>query len=102
MVGDSAGMIAPLCGNGMAMAIHGAKMASELVLQFNRGQLSRQDMERAYTQQWNKHFRSRLWSGRQIQKLFGSPWASNVAVNLALYIRPVANTIMRNTHGEPF
>jgi len=102
MVGDSAGMIAPLCGNGMAMAIHAAKMVSERIIQFDRGEASRETMENLYTQQWNKHFRGRLWSGRQIQKLFGSYWASNLAVNLALYIRPVANTIMRNTHGEPF
>jgi flavin-dependent dehydrogenase len=26
MIGDTAGLITPLCGNGMAMAIHGAKL----------------------------------------------------------------------------
>ena len=30
MIGDTAGLIHPLCGNGMAMAIHSAKIASEL------------------------------------------------------------------------
>src|SRR5690606_28139952 len=29
--GDAAGMISPLCGNGMAMAIHSAKILSELI-----------------------------------------------------------------------
>lgn len=34
MIGDAAGMIAPLCGNGMAMAIHSAKIVSERLLQY--------------------------------------------------------------------
>ena len=34
MCGDAAGMIHPLCGNGMAMAIHSAKMASELIIDY--------------------------------------------------------------------
>src|SRR5690554_1549344 len=32
MVGDAAGMIAPLCGNGMAIAIHTGKLAAEALL----------------------------------------------------------------------
>ena len=34
MVGDAAGMITPLCGNGMAMAIHASKIACEHVVRF--------------------------------------------------------------------
>ncbi len=33
MAGDSAGLIHPLCGNGMAMAVHSAKLLSELMLE---------------------------------------------------------------------
>jgi hypothetical protein len=33
MIGDTAGLITPLCGNGMAMAIHGAKLISEIILE---------------------------------------------------------------------
>ncbi|MBL0741690.1 NAD(P)/FAD-dependent oxidoreductase [Chryseolinea lacunae] len=102
MAGDSAGMIAPLCGNGMAMAIHGAKLLSDVVTQFAKGQITRAQLEEAYTREWNKNFRSRLWRGRQIQKLFGSYWASHVAVSLAVNVRPVALGIMRSTHGDPF
>jgi menaquinone-9 beta-reductase len=102
MVGDAAGMITPLCGNGMAMAIHASKLASELVIEFNNNSLSREDMERRYSTVWQKNFSARLWRGRQIQKLFGSPFASNIAINLALHIKPVAKVIMRSTHGNGF
>jgi flavin-dependent dehydrogenase len=35
MIGDTAGLIHPLCGNGMAMAIHSAKIVSKLIGTFN-------------------------------------------------------------------
>ncbi len=103
MTGDAAGMIAPLCGNGMAMAICSAKILCELIIPFckTEGQ-SRDIVEAAYTSRWNEAFKQRLWQGRQIQRLFGNQLASQLAVNLALYSKPITNAIMRNTHGEPF
>jgi len=35
MIGILAGLIHPLCGNGMAMAIHSAKLRMELVLKYS-------------------------------------------------------------------
>ncbi len=102
MVGDAAGMITPLCGNGMAMAIHSAKIASDLVIDFANNRIDRAVMERLYSERWNKNFSSRLREGRMIQGLFGSHAASNVAILLALYVRPLANAIVRRTHGDYF
>ncbi len=102
MVGDAAGMITPLCGNGMAMAIHASKLASELIIEHIKNSLSREEMERRYSILWQKNFGARLWRGRQIQKLFGSPTASNIAINLAIHVKPIANGIMRSTHGNGF
>ena len=103
MTGDAAGMITPLCGNGMAMALHSSKIASTLVKRFcNENSFSRGMMEEMYIAQWKKAFAQRLWKGRQVQRLFGSDTASNIAVTLAIYSRRVANAIIRNTHGEVF
>lgn len=103
MTGDAAGMITPLCGNGMAMAIHAAKIASELTVNFLRDKnFSRAALESQYSAEWNKLFRNRLWFGRQVQKLFGNEWASSLAVNLALNVRPIVSMIIKGTHGEPF
>ena len=102
IAGDAAGMIAPLCGNGMAMAIRSGKILSEKVKQYAEGAITREKLEKGYEDEWMKNFRRRLWMGRQIQKLFGSDAASNLAVNLAISLRPLANAIIRNTHGEPF
>jgi len=102
MLGDAAGMITPLCGNGMAMAIHSAKIASELILDFCNDRMTRAQLEKIYTTRWRKNFAGRLWFGRQVQKLFGNEVASNIAVNLAVNSKFIANQIVKNTHGELF
>jgi menaquinone-9 beta-reductase len=102
MSGDSAGMITPLCGNGMAMAIHSAKIASELIFEFCSNRINRAQLEEIYTQKWNALFARRLWAGRQIQKLFGAEWTSNLAVNLVGNVKPVAGWLVKQTHGDPF
>lgn len=102
MLGDAAGMITPLCGNGMAMAIHSAKLATELVSDFCVGKITRNQLEKKYATAWNNHFSNRLWFGRQVQRLFGNELASDVAVNLAVHSTLIANQIIKRTHGTPF
>jgi menaquinone-9 beta-reductase len=102
MSGDAAGMITPLCGNGMAMAIHSAKIVSEASIAFCGDKISREQLEMQYMRNWSTLFANRLWAGRQIQNLFGSEWASNLAVNLARHTKPIAAFLVSKTHGEPF
>jgi menaquinone-9 beta-reductase len=103
MAGDSAGMIAPLCGNGMAMAIQSAKLLSERVIQYvTERSYTREQLEKSYEDAWSQHFKRRLWMGRKIQKLFGNAITSNLAVHMAIHVRSLANAIVRNTHGDPF
>ncbi|MFM7486672.1 MAG: NAD(P)/FAD-dependent oxidoreductase [Cytophagales bacterium] len=102
MCGDAAGMITPLCGNGMALAIHSAKIAAEQVTDFVEGKTSRAELEHQYKQKWSQLFAKRLWVGRQIQNLFGNEWTSDLAVNLARYTPSVAGWLVKQTHGKPF
>lgn len=102
LTGDAAGLITPLCGNGMAMAMHGAALASIHIDGFLRGRLSRQAMEVAYQRDWGRHFGPRLGVGRAVQHLFGQPLLSEVAV-AGLRLWPGAlRALMRRTHGQPF
>jgi flavin-dependent dehydrogenase len=102
MLGDSAGMITPLCGNGMAIAIHSAKILREQIELFLKEKLSRDDLEKKYSSEWKKKFASRLWAGRQIQRLFGSEITSNFAVHLANSAKPIAHFLVSKTHGSAF
>ncbi|QJW89075.1 NAD(P)/FAD-dependent oxidoreductase [Spirosoma taeanense] len=100
MAGDSAGLITPLCGNGMAMAIHGAKLVSSLSDRFLRGQLTRPQLEHCYQHDWSERFARRLWVGRSVQRLFGHPWLTEAALRTLGHFTPVLREVMRQTHGE--
>ncbi|MDX5346933.1 MAG: NAD(P)/FAD-dependent oxidoreductase [Hymenobacteraceae bacterium] len=102
MSGDAAGMITPLCGNGMAMAIHGAKLLSEQLLHYFRNGQNRQHLEQAYRQAWQQQFSRRLQTGRTIQHLFGSTILSEAAVGLLKRTPFAVNLLMKQTHGKPF
>ncbi|SMD42109.1 Dehydrogenase (flavoprotein) [Aquiflexum balticum DSM 16537] len=98
MIGDAAGLITPLCGNGMAIAIHTGKLAAEALLQ-NKDRTS---IENQYTLQWNHFFKNRLWVGRKVQWLFGSKAVSEFSVGLIKNSTFAASQIMKRTHGEVF
>ena len=102
MVGDSAGMITPLCGNGMSMALHGAKLAFDCVDACLQGRIDRQQMEDAYTKQWNSYFATRLRTGRMIQGFFGHPFLSNLLIGSLKPFPAISRWLIRQTHGEPF
>ncbi|RZS95170.1 NAD(P)/FAD-dependent oxidoreductase [Cecembia calidifontis] len=95
MLGDAAGLITPLCGNGMAIAIHSGKIAAEILIT----NLSRPEIEKAYLSEWSRQFKSRLWLGRRVQWLFGANKVSDFAVSLVRNSGLIARAIMKNTHG---
>ncbi len=103
MSGDTAGLITPLCGNGMAMALHSAKLLSDLIIQrFHSQHFDRTSLEREYARRWRQQFSTRLWVGRHTQKLFGSRYTSEIGVQLFKSVPPLARQIMKRTHGQPF
>ena len=103
MAGDTAGLITPLCGNGMAMAIHAGKLVSETMLEhWPLKADGREALEEAYKNAWQKLFARRLWVGRQTQRLFGSNLSSALAVNCLRTFKPLGKLVMQQTHGKAF
>lgn len=102
MLGDAAGMIAPLCGNGMSIALHSGKLAAEAVQLFLEKRLSSTEMESLYTAQWKKEFAARLQRGRLLQQFFGAEWLSNSFVGMFKALPFLAKPVIKSTHGEPF
>ncbi|SNZ00002.1 NAD(P)/FAD-dependent oxidoreductase [Flagellimonas pacifica] len=102
MCGDTAGLIHPLCGNGMAMAIHSAKLAAEQVFRFlEEPDFSRMDMEKSYQKLWTKNFNKRIWIGRQLQQLMLHTKWFNFGMNTAANSKVLLRSLIRNTHGTP-
>jgi len=102
MVGDAAGMITPLCGNGMSMALHASKLAADNIGLFLQHHISRQQMENSYAMEWNALFGRRLRTGRLIQRLFGRPWITNIFIAILKPFPKFVAWLIRQTHGEPF
>lgn len=100
MCGDAAGLIHPLCGNGMAMAIQGAKICTELVKDFLAGTLKRPEMEKRYTMQWQQAFAQRLYFGRQAQNLFGRNALSSFSVRAAKTFPDMLRRVVSLSHGS--
>jgi flavin-dependent dehydrogenase len=102
MLGDAAGLITPLCGNGMSMAMHSAKIAADVVERYLRNECSREMLERSYQAKWRKTFRKRLAFGRLIQSFFGHAATTNVFVALMKRFPGLTKSLIRQTHGDPF
>ncbi|MFN0081337.1 MAG: NAD(P)/FAD-dependent oxidoreductase [Ferruginibacter sp.] len=102
MLGDAAGMITPLCGNGMSMAMHGAKTASVSISAFLNGTIIRNEMEKNYTTQWKQNFATRLATGKLVQYLFGRKTATNLLVKLMKRSNFLTKKIIGLTHGKTF
>ncbi len=101
MTGDTAGLIHPLCGNGMAMAIHSAKIASELVIGFLSGGMSRKTLEKKYAVAWNRNFRKRIRSGKLLAALLRNERLAAFVMGLIVIFPSLLPAIIRRTHGKP-
>lgn len=102
MIGDSAGLIHPLCGNGMAMAIHSAKIVSELIENYLNNKIqSRSELELKYIREWNYNFKKRLITGRLLASLLQKPKLAEVLIRILVFFPFLLPLIVRKTHGKP-
>ena len=101
MIGDTAGLIHPLCGNGMAMAIHSAKLASESVIEFLENKIDRNQMEINYTKKWNYNFKNRLKIGRLLGSLLQKEKTARYVLKILIIFPFLLSIIIKKTHGKP-
>lgn len=102
LLGDAAGMITPLCGNGMSMALYGSKLAFDGFRDFLERRIDRRRMEERYQRMWQQQFAWRLRTGRMIQGLFGKPALTDLFVGFLQAYPKVAKPLIGLTHGKPF
>lgn len=102
MCGDAAGMIHPLCGNGMSMAIRSAQMASHLIIEYLQGKIeSRLALEKAYQKSWDKEFKTRLKVGHFVANIFSKNQLSEMLIPVIKHIPSLLPKIIKLTHGKP-
>jgi flavin-dependent dehydrogenase len=98
MIGDASGVIDPLTGNGMAMAIQSALLAAPHIVDLLTRPEDRPSIERAYIAAHREMFANRIAWSRRTAKLLSRPTLLDAA--LALYHGPGAgNMLLRKTRA---
>ncbi len=100
MCGDSAGVIYPLSGNGMAMAIRASYMLAQLFEQGMEGRLNRDELLRKYQKSWYGTFRFRLWAGSIFQKGMTLPRVASAGMSVLRQAPFLLPPLVRTTHGK--
>ncbi|MEQ8625684.1 MAG: FAD-dependent monooxygenase [Vicingaceae bacterium] len=100
MLGDAAGLITPLCGNGMSMALCAAHGFSQLSENYFSNKINRSQLEKQYQEWWKGQFGFRLKAGRLLQHLFYQPALLNPALRLLSRAKGLSNFLIALTHGK--
>lgn len=100
MAGDSAGMISPLSGNGMAMAITSGYILAGLIEAAVRNQTPRHVLEQQYRDAWSRRFNQRVTWGNALQDLFNRPVATNFGISFLSLWPKLTPYIIQKTHGK--
>jgi len=100
-LGDAAAMIAPLCGDGMSMALRSAALCAPLADSFLRGSISLLEWEQRYTQTIRQEFASPLRWGSVLQWLMSKPAVHQLLPSAARFAPLLANGLVRATRLKP-
>ncbi len=100
-VGDAAGMIAPFCGDGQAMALRSAQLLAELILAapIQLRDADSRALARRWEKCWRREFGLRMRVGRLLQPLLVGGWTTDAALRFAALTPAIPSWIARATRG---
>ncbi len=101
-LGDAAGSMAPVTGNGMSMALRSAAHLSANIDRYFKGEIERNHLEHSYQQFWENEYANRIKLSRYLQKLSEYPFLSNRTIELFHVFPALAKSVIKQTHGSPF
>lgn len=102
MLGDAAGTIAPLCGNGMSMAFHSSHTASLIVDKYLKGLLSYDEVINDYSLFWKSTFQRRISTSCYFQKIFMNKEMAAYGLMVLKQLPSLHSPLIKLTHGENF
>jgi flavin-dependent dehydrogenase len=98
MIGDASGIIDPLTGNGMAMAIQSALVAAPYILRLLGGG-ERGAIENAYREEHRAMFAGRIRWSRQVARLLSRPALLDAAIG-AVRAPAIGRLLLRRTRAD--
>jgi flavin-dependent dehydrogenase len=99
MIGDASGVIDPLTGNGMAMAVQSALLAAPLLLRLVRDPSAREAVEREYRAQHHAFFAPRIRWSRGVAALLSRPRLLDAALATTRSAR-IGAALLRRTRAS--
>jgi len=97
-VGDAAGSISPLSGNGMSIAARSALLLSQLILE----DTDFETLTNKYNKQWDKHFGGRVNKAEILNYIMLNPTYHHWVLTLLNVIKPLRNKVVNDMQGSPF
>ena len=97
MAGDAAGLIVPLAGDGISIALRSGMLAAGLIFSFLDKNLSPSWLRRTYSRTWKQNFRQRLVFGRVLQNFMLHPGMLSAGLHLIQLYPTLGEYIMTHT-----
>ena len=100
-IGDAAGLIAPLAGDGSAMAMELGKLAAEIIYDLKNHSQSLEKMGGIYETNWNELFKKRITSSLWVQKILMNSFLTSTGLLLAGAYPELLKRLIRITRNYP-
>jgi menaquinone-9 beta-reductase len=102
LLGDAAGSITPLCGNGMSMAMRSSKILAQLLESYFDTAITMNQLISEYDRLWRKNFKTRITAGFYLLNLFGKNITTHLSLKLLNNFPRITQKLISLTHGEIF
>jgi flavin-dependent dehydrogenase len=99
MAGDAAGLIVPLAGDGIAMALDGGIMAAKSIAAYLEGRFSDAELKHQYRKTWNRRFAGRLRLGLALQKVILRPRWLRYGLGFLNSVPALGRSLVIHTRG---
>jgi flavin-dependent dehydrogenase len=99
MAGDAAALIAPLAGDGIAMALHSGRLAARLTVEHLGGLIPAEQLPRRYAADWRREFGPRLRLARGLQSLTLRPRLVSPSLRLISAVPLLGSFLVAHTRG---
>lgn len=101
LAGDAAGMIAPLCGDGISMALMSGSYLASQTADFLSGRQTVSEFKRRYAEAWRSGFSLRMWLGRSAHGALTNARRARFAVATARRYPRALTWVINQTRGYP-
>ena len=99
MAGDAGSLIAPLAGDGIAMALRSGILAAEQSGHYLAGDLDAPGLLRSYTGEWEHEFGTRLRLGRLLQPILLEPRLAALGLRVVNAFPILGKYLVSHTRG---